>query len=82
MRITYDPSVDAAYLYLAHIPDGGVEQTYVCDAQSLAGSVHLDIDKEGRLVGIEVLGASDVLPSELLRQADLLGPIEEVNAKR
>lgn len=63
MRITYDKSVDAAYIYLMDgIEAGGVAHTYCCDPTEVNGQIHLDFDKRGRLVGIEVLTASKLLP--------------------
>jgi uncharacterized protein YuzE len=69
MEVTYDPEVDAAYIYLVPISRGSVHET-VCvadEASELAGDVNLDLDKEGRLLGIEILGARRFLPPELLR---------------
>ena len=68
-EITYDESIDAAYIYLggeeAH---GPVAWTYPCDPVEVRGQIHLDFDAEGRLTGIEVLDASTkLLPSFLSR---------------
>jgi uncharacterized protein YuzE len=49
VKVSYDPDVEAAYIYLTEIGPGGV-----------------DFDAEGRLVGIEVLKASQTLPKHLL----------------
>ena len=71
MRISYDRSADAAYIQLAdEIGAGGVSFTYGCDPAEVDGMIHLDFDADGRLVGIEVLGASTKLPPELLSRAD------------
>lgn len=68
MRLTYDPEADAAYIYLAdEIAAGGVARTYPCDPTEVGGMVNLDFDAEGRLIGIEVMDASRMLPSEALR---------------
>jgi len=70
MRIDYDAEVDAAYLQLAdEIPPGGVHKTVCCDPSEVGGMVNLDFDSEGRLLGIEVLDASSMLPPGLLAQA-------------
>jgi uncharacterized protein YuzE len=67
MRITYDKSVDAAYIYLADgIAAGGVAKTYCCDPVEVNGQIHLDFDEQGRLVGIEVLDASKLLPEAVV----------------
>ena len=58
---------DAAYIYLVdRIAPGSVTRTQMCDVTGVAGEINLDIDGDGRLLGVEVLQASKVLPSELL----------------
>ena len=69
MRITYDSSVNAAYIYLAEIGPGGVAKTYLCDRSEVNGEINLDFDAAGRLVGIEVLDADRLLPVALLARA-------------
>ena len=68
MRITYDQEADAAYIYLVPIEAGGVAQTYSCDPSQVNGMINLDFDREGRLLGIEVLDASQKLPQALLER--------------
>ena len=71
MRITYDSSVDAAYIYLvSEIEAGAVKQTYPCDRREVGAEINLDFNSTGQLIGIEVLGASKKLPAAALRQAD------------
>ena len=73
MRVTYDPSVDAGYISLREIESGGAKHTVPLDSDGgleALGSIVLDFDGEERLIGIEVLNASDVLPPELLRDAE------------
>lgn len=70
MRITYDPEVDAAYIYLIPIAPGGVAKTYPCDPEAVNGMINLDFDREGRLLGIEVLDASQKLPHAVLEKLD------------
>ena len=73
MRLTYDPDVDAAYIYVAErIRDGEVHQTYPCEMAGIGGSIHLDFDVRGRLLGIEVLGAKTTLPPDVLSKAESL----------
>ena len=69
MRITYDPAVDAAYIYLTEISAAAVSKTVPVDPNEVEGEINLDFDAEGRLLGIEVLGASRKLPKALLEQA-------------
>lgn len=67
MRVSYDPEADAAYIQLAdEIEAGGVARTYTCDAVE-SSMINLDFDDQDRFVGIEALGASNALPSALLR---------------
>jgi uncharacterized protein YuzE len=71
MRLTYDASVDAAYIYFVdQLGDGAVSETYPCEPRGGKGAINLDFDASGRLVGIEVLGARSVLPAEALNKAD------------
>lgn len=74
MRITYDSSVDAAYIYLVpKIEDGAVKQTYICDPQQVDAEINLNFDSTGHLLGIEVLEASKKLPAAALHQAERIG---------
>jgi uncharacterized protein YuzE len=76
VRVTYDPAADAGYVYLRDIDSGGVKHTVPLDADDAEdgvdalSSIVLDFDGEERLIGIEVLNASEVLPPELLRDAE------------
>ncbi|MGH2750229.1 MAG: DUF2283 domain-containing protein [Actinomycetota bacterium] len=70
MRIEYDSSVDAAYIYFVDdIGAGGVATTYPCDPLQVNGEINLDFDADGRLLGVEVLDASRFLPKSLLDSA-------------
>jgi len=76
MNITYDRSVDAAYIYLikkVEIQHGWVKKTYPCDPVEVDGMINLDFDTDGHLGGIEVLAASKKLPQEILDQAEIIG---------
>jgi len=69
MKVTYDKSVDAAYIYFTdNYEPGEVKKTYPCDPTEVKGMINLDFDKDGRLIGIEVMDASKKLPPELLVQ--------------
>jgi uncharacterized protein YuzE len=67
VNLEYDRSADAAYLSLTPIKAGGVKKTYACDPDEVGGLIQLDFDEDGRLVGVEVLNASHLLPQGLLR---------------
>jgi uncharacterized protein YuzE len=70
MRIRYDATVDAAYIYVVdEIRSGEAVFTHVCDPPEVHGMINLDFDSDGRLLGIEVLNASKTLPKELLAGA-------------
>ncbi|HEX6507138.1 MAG TPA: DUF2283 domain-containing protein [Chloroflexota bacterium] len=66
MRVTFDPVADAVYIYLREIERGGAVKTITVDE----ALINLDFDKEGRLIGIEVLQATDTLPDEVLKRAE------------
>ena len=69
MKVTYDAAADAAYIYLVdEIGVGGVAKTHACDPGEVGGVVNLDLDDSGRLIGVEVLGVSRLLPPESLVQ--------------
>lgn len=68
MRTTYDAEVDAAYIAL--IPEeapGNAVRTV--EVETTGGSVVLDFDDRGVLLGIEVLGAAKVLDESILAGA-------------
>jgi len=71
MKITYDKSVDAAYIYLAETSEK-VASTYLCDPKE-AGMINLDFDKNKILIGIEILDAAKTLSKEILEQAEIIG---------
>jgi uncharacterized protein YuzE len=75
VRVTYDPAADAGYIALREIESGGAKHTVPLDEEGEAevgalGSIVLDFDGEERLIGIEILNASEILPPELLREAE------------
>ncbi|HET9118184.1 MAG TPA: DUF2283 domain-containing protein [Pseudonocardiaceae bacterium] len=69
LRVTFDRDADAAYIYLREIGSGGVAETIVCDDVP----VNLDLDKQGHLIGIEILGATGMLPVDVIQAAEQLG---------
>jgi uncharacterized protein YuzE len=70
VRVTLDKSVDAAYIYLA---DRGGRYAESVPLDSDYGDIVLDFDKDGVLLGVEVLDASTVLAPDLLAQAESTG---------
>jgi uncharacterized protein YuzE len=72
MHLTWDRAADAVYLSLtaAELPPG--RDTVECPVPAgVAATVHLDW-RDGRLVGLEVLAASAVLPPDLLARAEVI----------
>jgi len=70
LRATYDKAADAAYVYF--VDDSkrrAVSRTVVCDLETEGSAINLDLDSEGILLGIEIMGASRVLPSEVIADA-------------
>jgi len=67
MKIEYDKDADAAYIYFKEIEEGEVTQTI-----SLNESVNIDLDNEGRTLGIEILDASKNLPVSAIKSAVLI----------
>ena len=68
MKITYSPSGDAMYIRLNRRP---FHKTKIVNDDFL-----LDLDQEGHVIGIEILGASELLadPPEEIRFELLDGP--------
>ncbi|MEU6769125.1 DUF2283 domain-containing protein [Streptomyces sp. NPDC046853] len=73
VRVTYDETMDAAYVHLTE-PQARVTSArmYPRDPVDVEGMINLDFDKQGRLIGIEVLAASSKLPEYLLQSAERL----------
>lgn len=59
MKIEYDPLRDLLYVYFAE-PVKKVAQT-----KTIMPGVHADFDKGGKIMGIEVLDASEIIGDEV-----------------
>jgi uncharacterized protein YuzE len=70
VRITFDRSSNAAYIYLREIGPGEAARQHHVDEPHTRGTIVLDFDDDGRLIGIEVLDATRALPRELLDRAE------------
>ncbi len=68
MKIRFDPEADAAFIYFGTDAES-VARTEPCDVEFQGASVILMIGASGRLVGLEVLGASKILPASVLDEA-------------
>jgi uncharacterized protein YuzE len=69
MRITYDRTVDAAKIYLVEIENGAAVTQKCLPLEN--GEIILDFDKDGYLLGIEILGADSILKPELRIASEL-----------
>lgn len=67
MNITFDKEADAAYIYFKEIAEGEVASTI-----SLNESVNIDLDANGKTLGIEILDASKNLPLNALKSSTTL----------
>jgi uncharacterized protein YuzE len=67
MKFTYDKEVDAAYVYLEYpLKDGQVKKTVEIDE-----NIALDYDKDGKLLGMEILEASKHLKKNSILSAEI-----------
>jgi uncharacterized protein YuzE len=68
LRVTFDPLADAAYIYLRDPEPGFIHHTIIVDEVP----INLDLDRQGRLVGIEILSARATLRPEFIDAAERL----------
>ncbi|MBU0661720.1 DUF2283 domain-containing protein [Patescibacteria group bacterium] len=59
MKIEYDPVRDLLYVYFAESTKKAAE------TKTIMPGVHADFGREGRLIGIEVIDASEVIGKEI-----------------
>jgi uncharacterized protein YuzE len=69
VRITLDDEADAAYIYLADEPRLGWRhgKTISIAPNEIGGEVNIDLDDDGRIVGIEVLDAKALLSDKVIK---------------
>ncbi len=67
MKISLDTEADAAYIYFTDISPGEVSKTI-----SLNESINIDLDNEGKTLGIEILDASKNLPVNTLKSCEII----------
>ena len=58
MKITYDKKVDAIYIGLSNLKPGGVIE--------VADGINIDVTSDGKVVGIELLDATQKVSLETL----------------
>lgn len=54
MKIEYDREVDALYIR--------IQEKTVAKTQEIEDGINIDLDEEGRLIGIEIIGAKERYP--------------------
>ena len=59
MKIEYDQIRDLLYVYFSK------PGTKVADTVTVKAGVHADFDKDGKLIGLEVLDASDIVDGKI-----------------
>ena len=65
VKLEYDKEVDAAYIYLKFPIKKGESKTTI----ELKENIILDLDKNKKLIGIEVLEASKIMEKDILKAA-------------
>lgn len=59
MKIEYDPERDLLYIYFSET------ETKAAETVTVRPGVHADFDKDGKLMGIEVIEASKVMGKKI-----------------
>ena len=65
MKLKYDKESDAAYIHLKEVAPGEV-----VDTQG-DWPIHIDITKDGTVVGIEIMDASTILTQQVLESGEI-----------
>ena len=83
LRTTYDPVANAAYVYFtpATAPRT-VSRSAVVDLDFDQAALIADLDSAGRIVGLELLGVSRLLPASSLSVDSLALAVIDVDARR
>lgn len=69
--MTHDSEANAAYIYLVEqIAFGEVARTAVADIELTNASINVDFDSAGRVLGIEILGADQILRDQTIQSAE------------
>jgi uncharacterized protein YuzE len=69
-RVTFDPHADAAYVRLANFRPGDAATQLFVEGVPNRADVIVDFSPEGKLLGVEVIGARAVLSPDLLALAE------------
>ena len=66
MKIEYDSVRDLLYIWL------GIPGEKAANTETVTPGVHADFDRQGRLIGIEILEASEVLGEKVQFEVTLM----------
>lgn len=73
MKVTYDKSVDAVYIYLLDENSSGFKvhdtESVIIDDFIDFPQMQIDINSQKKMLGFEILDASKFLPKEFLNSA-------------
>jgi uncharacterized protein YuzE len=70
LRVTYDGEANAAHVELEDdVADGTAVENVVVERPG-RGDIVLDFDADGRLLGVEVIGATELLRTTVLDTAE------------
>lgn len=67
MKIEYDKEVDAAYIYIKY----PIKEGEAVNNVKLKDNIIVDFDKDGKLLGVEVLDASKFLSRSVLEESQV-----------
>jgi len=63
----YDPEADPAYVYLVEdIQVGEAARTVCVHPEDVGGMVNIDLDRDGKILGIEILDARSMMRPDVL----------------
>ena len=76
MKVEYDPARDLLDPWLR------APGTTAATTETVSPGVHADVDREGTLIGLEILDASDVLQDNVQFEVELDVPTRSASASR
>lgn len=74
MSFTFDCEANAVYLDLAPDSDEARLKQVVLEGHPFEAELIVDVDSTGKIIGIEIIGATAVLHQEILSIATHIGP--------
>ena len=70
MRVSVNRQRNVAYIELTNYEDADVARYFDVVEHNISGEFRFDLDKSGRLLGLEVRFAAEGLPPDLLEAAE------------